>query len=46
MKITKIDPDTSALEKLIDEMAYTLCSPAYRSGRLTPEKIAIVAGKG
>ncbi|MFZ3137702.1 MAG: hypothetical protein WA126_09980 [Thermodesulfovibrionales bacterium] len=37
--------DTSALEKQIDEMVYNLYGPAYRSGRLTPEEIAIVEGK-
>jgi hypothetical protein len=44
----KKDPnaDTSTIEKQIDEMVYALYGPAYRSGRLTPEEIAIVEGKG
>jgi hypothetical protein len=33
------------LERQIDEMVYALYCPAYRSGRLTPEEIAIVEGK-
>jgi hypothetical protein len=37
--------DTSAPECQIDEMVYALYGPAYRSGRLTPEEIAIVEGK-
>ncbi len=39
MKITRINADTSALEKQIDEMVYALYG-------LTPEEIAIVEGKG
>ncbi len=43
----KKEPDggTSALEKQIDEMVYALYGPAYRSGRLIPEEIAILGKK-
>jgi len=35
---------TLSLNSQIDEIVYALYGPAYRSGRLTPEEIAIVEG--